>query len=113
MIEKSYKETIVKIIDDIKNTQKAIFAGANKDLLGLYYRIGEHIDKNAGYGKNFIENLSMDIKLNFPSTKGFSVRNLKNMRKYYKICKDDQLVQTASALIPWSHNMLIFDKIRT
>ena len=29
MIEKSYKEIIVRIIDDIKNTQKAIFAGAN------------------------------------------------------------------------------------
>ena len=39
-IEKSYKEIVVKIIDDIKNTQKTIFAGANdwnhnKDLLHI------------------------------------------------------------------------------
>lgn len=33
------------------------------------------------------------------------------MHKYYKICKDIQIVQTASAQIPWSHNMIIFDKI--
>ena len=38
-IEKSYKEIVVKIIDDIKNTQKTIFAGANKDLLGVAVEI--------------------------------------------------------------------------
>ena len=110
-IEKSYKEIVVKIIDDIKNTQKSIFAGANKNLLDLYYRIGEYIDNNAVYGNKFIDNLSMDIKLNFPNSKGFSARNLHNMHKYYKICKLDSILQTASAKLPWSHNMLIFDKI--
>ena len=111
-IEKSYKEIVVKIIADIKNTQKTIFAGANKDLLDLYYRIGGYIDDNASWGNKFIDNLAVDIKINFPNNRGFSVRNLKNMHKYYKICKDSQIVQTASAQIPWSHNMLIFDKIK-
>ena len=111
-IEKSYKEIVVKIIADIKNTQKTIFAGANKNLLDLYYRIGGYIDNNASWGNKFIDNLAVDIKINFPNNRGFSVRNLKNMHKYYKICKDSQSVQTASAQIPWSHNMLIFDKIK-
>ena len=111
-IEKSYKEIVVKIIADIKNTQKTIFAGANKNLLDLYYRIGGYIDNNASWGNKFIDNLAVDIKINFPNNRGFSVRNLKNMHKYYKICKDSQIVQTASAQIPWSHNMLIFDKIK-
>ncbi len=111
-IEKSYKEIVVKIIDDIKNTQKTIFAGANKDLLGLYYRIGEHIDKNAVYGNKFIDNLSMDLKINFPKSKGFSDRNLHNMHKYYEICINNPILQTASAKLPWSHNILIFDKIK-
>ena len=44
-IEKSYKKIVVKIVEDIKNTQKTIFAGANNDLLNLYYRIGKHIDR--------------------------------------------------------------------
>ena len=111
MIEKSYKEIVVRIIDDIKNTQKSIFAGANKDLLGLYYRIGEHIDKNAVYGNKFIDNLSMDLKINFPNSKGFSSRNLRDMHKYYKICKSDSIWQTASAKLPWSHIVLIFHRI--
>ncbi len=81
-------------------------------MLDLYYRIGEYIDNNASWGGKFIDNLAIDIKINFPNIKGLSVRNLKNMHKYYKICMDDQIVQTASAQIPWSHNMLIFDKIQ-
>ena len=112
-LQKSYKDLVAKIITDIKNTQKTIFAGANKDLLSLYFRIGKHIDKNAVYGNKFIDNLSMDLKLNFPNSKGFSVRNLKNMHKYYKICINNPIVQTASAQLPWSHNMLIFEKIKS
>lgn len=40
------------------------------------------------------------------------VRNLKNMRKYYIICSKDKKVQKASAQIPWSHNILIFDRVK-
>lgn len=111
-LEKSYKDLVAKIITDIKNTQKTIFAGANKDLLSLYYRIGEHIDKKAVYGNKFIDNLSMDLKINFPNSKGFSARNLHNMHKYYEICINNPILQTASAKLPWSHNILIFDKIK-
>lgn len=110
-LEKSYKDLVAQIITDIKNTQKTIFAGANKDLLGLYYRIGEHIDKNAVYGNKFIDNLSMDLKVNFPNSKGFSSRNLRDMHKYYQICISDPIWQTASAKLPWSHLTLIFHKI--
>ena len=44
--------------------------------------------------------------------KGFSVRNLKNMRKFYLVCSNNKKVQKASAQIPRSHNLLIFDKIK-
>ena len=44
--------------------------------------------------------------------KGFSVRNIKNMKKFYKELSTDKKVQIASAQIPWSHNMLILDKVK-
>ena len=34
------------------------------------------------------------------------------MRKYFLVCSKNEKVQKASALIPWSHNILIFDKIK-
>ena len=60
----------------------------------------------------FIENLSIAMKVEFPNIKGFSVRNIKNMKKFYKELSTDEKVQIASAQIPWSHNMLILDKIK-
>ena len=40
------------------------------------------------------------------------MRGLKSMKKYYLICSQNEKVQMASAQIPWSHNMLILDKIK-
>ena len=34
------------------------------------------------WGNKFIDNLSMDLKMEFPEVKGFSIRNLKYMRKF-------------------------------
>jgi len=34
------------------------------------------------------------------------------MKKFYEEYKDDEILQTASAKIPWSHNMLLIDKIK-
>jgi predicted nuclease of restriction endonuclease-like (RecB) superfamily len=34
------------------------------------------------------------------------------MKKYYIECQKNQFVQTASAQIPWSHNILILDKVK-
>ena len=34
------------------------------------------------------------------------------MKKYYIECNESKKVQMTSAQIPWSHNMLILDKIK-
>jgi len=41
---------------------------------------------------------------------GFSVRNLKYMRKFAQEYPDYEFVQTVSAQITWSHNVLLLDK---
>ena len=64
------------------------------------------------WGNKFIENLAKDIKLAFPDTKGYSVRNLKYMAKFALTYPDRQFVQTVSAQIPWSHNVAILDKVK-
>lgn len=112
MLEKDFKDTINEIKKQINNTQVEIFQNANKSLLNLYYNIGKVIYENSSWGNKFIDEIAVDIKISFPKIKGFSVRNLKNMKKYYIECQKNPIVQTASAQIPWSHNVLILDKIK-
>lgn len=112
MLQKNFKDIVLDIKNQISNTQVEIFQNANKSLLKLYYNLGKILDENSTWGNKFIDEIAVDLKVSFPNIKGFSVRNLKNMRKYYKECSANQFVQTASAQIPWSHNILILDKIK-
>ena len=110
--EKDFKIIINKVKNQISNTKIEIFRNANMCLLKLYYNIGKIIYDNSEWGNKFIDEMACEIKISFPNIKGFSVRNLKSMKKYYLICSQNKKVQTASAQIPWSHNMIILDKIK-
>ena len=52
------------------------------------------------------------IRLAFPNSTGYSVRNLKYMSKFAQAYPDREFVQTVSAQIPWSHNIAILDKVK-
>lgn len=84
----------------------------NKELILMYWHIGKIILENSEWGNKFIENLSIDLKLDFPNSTGFSVRNLKYMRKFAEEYSDLKFVQQAVAQIPWGHNIILLDKVK-
>jgi len=110
--EKDFKKIIGEVKNQISSTRIEIFQNANMSLLKLYYNIGKIIYDNSKWGNKFIDEMARELKISFPNIKGFSIRNLKSMKKYYLICSKNEKVQNASAQIPWSHNMLILDKIK-
>ena len=112
MLDKDFKEIIKNIKNEIYKTQTLIMSDANKRLLELYFYIGKVVNENSSWGNKFIESLSTEMRIEFPNIKGFSVRNIKNMKKFYAEISSDEKVQMASAQIPWSHNMLILDKVK-
>lgn len=63
--------------------------------------------ENSEWGNKFIDNLSTDLKLEFPNITGFSVRNLKYMRKIAEEYPDFEFVQQLVAQIPWGHNIVL------
>lgn len=95
----------------LKSQYKARQA-VNKELIFMYWHIGKIILDNSKWGNKFIDNLSIDLKLEFPNIKGFSIRNLKYMRKMANDYPDFKFVQQAVAQIPWGHNIILLDKIK-
>ena len=73
----------------------------------MYWNIGKIILKNSKWGNKFIDNLSIDLKLEFPNINGFSIRNLKNMKKFAEEYPDFEFVQSITAPITWTHNCSI------
>ncbi len=110
--DNQYLSVIENIKSKIGNAQFKAAISVNHELIMLYYNIGLVINENKTWGNKFIENLAKDIKIAFPNSTGYSVRNLKYMAKFAEEYPDIEFVQTLSAQIPWSHNCLIMDKIK-
>lgn len=106
-----YLNIIESVKSEIKNAQYKAAVSVNKELVLLYYNIGKIINEHKTWGSKFIENLSADIHLSFPDTKGYSVRNLKYMAKFAAEYSDEEFVQQVVAQIPWGQNIVLLDRI--
>jgi predicted nuclease of restriction endonuclease-like (RecB) superfamily len=95
----------------IKETQYKAVLGVNRELVFLYWSIGKTILENSKYGSGFIENLARDIKLEFPSVKGYSERNLRYMRRFAEMFDDIENLQVPLADLTWYHLQTLMDKI--
>ena len=111
MNQTDYLATIQEIKAEIQKAQYQATVKVNSELLLLYYHIGQSINRHKVWGNKFIENLSRDLRLEYPDTKGYSVRNLKYMAKFAETYPDKEFVQQVVAQIPWGHNVVIMDKV--
>ena len=103
--------------DNIKNelinneiNRKVKNYSINKSDLNTYYNVGKLLlDAGNKYGESIIKEYS--LKLTEELGSGYSQRNLRNMRQFYKV---SQKWQTMSAKLSWSHycEILWFDDIK-
>ena len=109
--DSQYISIINSIKKEIVNSQYKAAVSVNREFVLLYYNIGCIINEHKMWGNKFIENLAYDIKLEFPDSKGYSVRNLKYMSKLAEEYPDRAFVQQVVAQIPWGHNVVLLDKL--
>jgi len=99
----------VSIKDIIQTARDTVYKQVNFMMVEAYWNIGKQIineeqngNDRAQYGKKIIKELSAKLTNDFG--KGFSARNIRNMRQFYLIF---QKWQTVSAKLSWSHYQLI------
>lgn len=107
-----YLDIVETIKLEIKSSQYKAAVSVNRELIMLYYNIGEIINEHKTWGNKFIENLAADIRISFPDAKGYSIRNLKYMAKFAAEYTEEQIVQEALAQITWYHNIALMDKVK-
>jgi len=69
-------------------------------MICLYWRIGKRVleKQNAeGWGAKVIDRMVVDLKEQFPDFHGFSLRNIKYMRKFAQTYSDIAFVQRVVA----------------
>lgn len=129
LLNKEYKNWISEIKSKIRSVQIKAATAVNTTLIQFYWELGGMItEKQTAWGTGFLENMSKDLKDEFPDMKGFSVTNLKYCKLFYKqFYFSPQLGDEQDSIspqlgdenllpflkqIPWGHIKLIIDKIK-
>ncbi|MEM1360055.1 MAG: PDDEXK nuclease domain-containing protein, partial [Bacteroidota bacterium] len=106
----TYAELLRSLKTTISTARYRAIRQVNRELIGLYWEIGKQIvasQEEHGWGKSIVQDLARDLRVAFPDSKGFSERNLWDMRKLYLVYKDFPNLQTVSADLSWSNNRLL------
>jgi len=83
----TYDDAVKVIKTAILESQYEAAKSVNERQLMLYYGIGKYISRNSRegfWGKGAIEAISEQLDKELPGLKGFSARNLRNMRTFYE-----------------------------
>ncbi len=110
-----YNEFLTDIKQRIIDAQYSAMKSVNKEQIQLYWNIGKSIvvkQRELGWGKSIVEELSKDLQREFPKQKGWSARNLWLMRQFYETYADNKFLQPLIAEISWTHNQLIMSKCK-
>lgn len=137
-----YRAFIAELKARVVAARIAAARAVNRDVILLYWDIGKGIvDKQNtyGWGESVVEMVAEDLKAAFPGLRGFSPRNIWDMRRFYLAYQQPEILQQAVAEfgkvrphgkqkglpsgapveflrqavaeIPWGHHLLILNKL--
>ena len=95
--DSEFKQWLVELKLRIRQSQLKAAIKVNFELLRLYWDLGKDIanrQMDSIWGSGFYNNLSKELKAEFPDMKGFSVTNLKYCKYFYQFySQDDEIRQ--------------------
>ena len=91
-----YKSWILELKQKIRQCQIKAAIKVNTELLKLYWQMGKDINEKslvAKWGAGFFNKLSRDLKTEFPDMTGFSVTNLKYIKRFYLFYNQSDIIR--------------------
>ena len=86
LADKEYVEWLADLKRRYRQSQARAAVRANSEVLEYYWNLGRDIvakKAESKWGSGFFNQLSLDMRAMFPNEKGFSVTNLKYMKRWY------------------------------
>jgi len=106
-------------LDDLKRQVHAARFVAqrkvNTELLLLWWHIGDTIlerQRHEAWGSGVLKRLADDLRAEFPSMKGFSLANLKSMRRFAETWPVDAIGQQPVGQLPWGHVVMLIERLK-
>lgn len=94
--EQKYVEWLADIKSRYRKSQIKAAVKVNSTLLEFYWSLGRDIvalQADSKWGRGFFNQLSLDMKTEFPEETGFSVTNLKYIKRWYQFYYEEVIIR--------------------
>ncbi len=128
VVPAGYALALEQLKTRIRSAQLKAAVSINRELIQLYWDIGEHIVKRQeaeSWGRSIVNKLAGNLQREFPGVAGFSSQNLWKMRAFFLAYTEDILIlsQPVRELdgrslpepmrnLPWGHNTELIFKVK-
>ena len=111
----SYAELLRQIKAAVHASRQRAQRTVNRELIELYWAIGSQIlerQEQERWGRAVVEQLSRDLREEFPGAQGFSAPNLWFMRQMCQEYQGEPNLLQLVREIPWGQNITIMTKVK-
>lgn len=111
----SYPLFLKEILSKIQLARHEMLKTVSKQTVALYWEIGKAVSQKVSqekWGKSVVEQLSKDLQTEFPGIRGFSARNIWNMKNLYEFYAENEKLQPLVAEIGWTKNCIVLEKCK-
>jgi predicted nuclease of restriction endonuclease-like (RecB) superfamily len=100
MLVSDYSAFLTEVKGRIQSARLSAGRAVNRELVMLYWELGRGIvEKQAavGWGESVVERLSADLRAEFPDMRGFSGRNIWDMRRFFETYSSESFLRQVVA----------------
>ena len=97
-----YQDWLKAIKQRVASARQQAALAANGELIALYYKLGAQIldrEVHAQWGSSFIDAFSKDLRHTFPEVGGFSAKNLRYCRAFFRFYGNPVIWQQPVAIL--------------
>jgi predicted nuclease of restriction endonuclease-like (RecB) superfamily len=108
-------DSFAVVVEMIEAARAKAYQAVNKELVGLYWRIGQYISRKlarAQWGDSVVDELAKHLAQKMPGLRGFTRRNLFRMCQFYETYAAEKKVSPLVTQLPWTHNLLILSQCK-
>lgn len=110
-----YSAWLTDLKQRVHEAQTRAVVAVNSELVMLYWQIGHDIlerQEKHKWGAKIVEQLSKDLKREFPGMTGFSPTNLNYMLSFARAWPDKSIFQEALGKLPWYHQIALLTNLK-
>lgn len=104
-----------EVIGLIQAARLRAYQSVNKELVALYWQIGEFISRRietAQWGDAIVADLARHIQRRHPNLRGFTRASLFRMRQFFDLYRAEKKVAPLVRQLPWSHHLIIMGRCK-